>query len=54
MAWREAKRQLKKDHRWELAESLDREKNERLFDEYIEQLGHKRRNVTNFGNCSTK
>ncbi|XP_043461407.1 transcription elongation regulator 1-like isoform X1 [Leptopilina heterotoma] len=43
LAWREAKRQLRKDHRWELAESLDREEKERLFIEHIEQLGRKKR-----------
>ncbi|XP_077259169.1 transcription elongation regulator 1 isoform X1 [Temnothorax americanus] len=43
LAWREAKRQLRKDHRWELAESLDREEKERLFNEHIEQLGRKKR-----------
>lgn len=43
LAWREAKRQLRKDHRWELAESLDREEKERLFNEHIEQLSRKKR-----------
>ncbi|KAK0167860.1 hypothetical protein PV327_001715 [Microctonus hyperodae] len=43
LAWREAKRQLRKDHRWELADSLDREEKERLFNEHIEQLGRKKR-----------
>ncbi|XP_012260939.2 transcription elongation regulator 1 isoform X2 [Athalia rosae] len=43
LAWREAKRQLRKDHRWDLAESLEREEKERLFNEHIEQLGRKKR-----------
>lgn len=43
LAWREAKRQLRKDHRWELVESLDREEKEKLFNEHIEQLVRKKR-----------
>ncbi|XP_023246814.1 transcription elongation regulator 1 [Copidosoma floridanum] len=43
LAWREAKRQLRKDHRWELVDTLDREEKERLFNEHVEQLGRKKR-----------
>lgn len=43
LAWRETKRQLRKDHRWDLADTLDREEKERLFNEHIEQLGRKKR-----------
>lgn len=43
LAWREAKRQLRKDHRWELVDSLEREEKEKLFNEHVEQLGRKKR-----------
>ena len=43
LAWREAKRQLRKDHRWELAELLDREEKEKLFSQHIEQLAKKKK-----------
>lgn len=31
LSWKEAKKQLKKDHRWELVENLDREDRERYI-----------------------
>lgn len=43
LVWREAKRQLRKDHRWELAELLDRDEKEKLFMEHIEQLSKKKK-----------
>ncbi|EEB14665.1 transcription elongation regulator, putative [Pediculus humanus corporis] len=43
LSWREAKRALRKDHRWELAELLDREEKEKIFNSHIEQLTHKKR-----------
>ncbi|KAK6639719.1 hypothetical protein RUM43_007994 [Polyplax serrata] len=43
LSWREAKRVLRKDHRWELAELLDREEKEKVFNNHIEQLTHKKR-----------
>lgn len=43
MGWREAKRMLRKDHRWELAELLDRDEREKLFNEHVEQLSKKKR-----------
>lgn len=41
--WKEVKKQLKKDHRWELVENLDREEKERLFNEHIGSLTRKKR-----------
>lgn len=41
--WREAKRQLRKDNRWDLAELLDRDEKEKLFNEHIDQLTKKKR-----------
>lgn len=41
--WREVKRILRKDHRWDLVESLSREEKEKLFNEHIEQLLRKKR-----------
>ena len=41
VAWRETRKQLRKDARYELAESLAREEKERLFDAHIEALNAK-------------
>ncbi|XP_017046622.1 transcription elongation regulator 1 isoform X1 [Drosophila ficusphila] len=41
--WKEVKRQLRKDHRWELIETLDREDRERKFNEHIDNLMKKKR-----------
>lgn len=43
LTWKEVKKQLKKDHRWELVESLDREEKERLFNDHISSLAKKKR-----------
>ncbi|CAH0763000.1 unnamed protein product [Bemisia tabaci] len=43
LAWREAKRQLRKDHRWDLAELLSRDEKEKLFNEHIELLSKKKK-----------
>lgn len=43
LSWKEAKKQLKKDHRWELVETLDRDEKERLFHEHIGSLIKKKR-----------
>lgn len=37
------KRTLRKDHRWDLVESLSREEKEKLFNEHIESLLRKKR-----------
>ncbi|VDP00614.1 unnamed protein product [Soboliphyme baturini] len=42
-SWRDCKRQLRKDHRWESADLLDRDQKERLFNDHIRQLEQKRR-----------
>lgn len=36
--WHEGKKQLRKDHRWDLAELVDRNKKEELFNEHVKQL----------------
>lgn len=41
--WKEVKKQLKKDHRWELVDNLDREEKERLFNDHISSLTKKKR-----------
>ncbi|XP_075146736.1 uncharacterized protein LOC142221089 isoform X2 [Haematobia irritans] len=41
--WKEVKRQLRKDHRWELVEFLDRDDRERIFNEHIDSLMKKKR-----------
>ena len=33
--WRETRKQLRKDHRWELTDQLDKEEKEKLFEEHI-------------------
>lgn len=43
LTWKEVKKQLKKDHRWELVETLDREEKERLFNDHIGSLTKKKR-----------
>ncbi|XP_044737437.1 transcription elongation regulator 1 [Chrysoperla carnea] len=43
LTWREAKRQLRKDHRWDLADLLSREEKEKLFNEHTDQLSKKKR-----------
>lgn len=43
LSWKEVKKQLKKDHRWELVENLDREEKERLFNDHIGSLAKKKR-----------
>lgn len=43
--WRETRKQLRKDHRWELAELLSREEKEKLFEEHIENLNKKNREM---------
>lgn len=43
LSWKEVKKQLKKDQRWELVENLDREEKERLFNDHIGSLAKKKR-----------
>lgn len=43
VTWKEVKKQLKKDHRWELVDSLAREEKERLFNDHINSLDKKKR-----------
>lgn len=43
LGWREVKRLLRKDHRWDLVDSLQREEKEKLFNEHIESLLRKKR-----------
>lgn len=43
LTWKEVKKQLRKDHRWELVENLDREDREQLFNNHIDQLTKKKR-----------
>lgn len=43
LSWKEAKKMLKKDGRWEIVESLDRETRDRLFADHIAALNKKKR-----------
>lgn len=43
LTWKEVKKQLRKDHRWESVEDLDRESREGLFNDHIAQLTSKKR-----------
>jgi transcription elongation regulator 1 len=43
LSWKEVKKQLKKDHRWELCDNLDRDDRERLFNDHIGLLTKKKR-----------
>lgn len=49
LIWKEAKRQLRKDSRWDLAELLDRDEKEKLFMAHVEQLGNKKRDKFRYG-----
>ncbi|XP_056630036.1 transcription elongation regulator 1 [Diorhabda sublineata] len=43
LSWREVKRILRKDHRWDLADTLSREDKEKLFNDHVEQLVKRKR-----------
>lgn len=40
-SWRDTRKQLRKDHRYELAEGLEREEKEKLFETHIEELARR-------------
>lgn len=41
--WKEAKKSLKKDSRWESAGALEREEKEKLFNSHVENLTKRKR-----------
>lgn len=41
VSWRDTRKALRKDHRWEMAEHIDREEKEKLFEDHIENLSKK-------------
>lgn len=43
LSWREVKKMLKKDHRWEMVSGLDRSERERLFEKHLVSLFKKKR-----------
>lgn len=43
LTWKEVKKQLRKDHRWESVEQLERDDRERIFNDHIDQLANKKR-----------
>ncbi|KAG1680715.1 Transcription elongation regulator 1 [Nymphon striatum] len=43
LTWKEAKRLLRKDHRWELVDSLERDEKEKLFHDHIDSLAKKKK-----------
>ena len=61
-SWRDTRKQLRKDQRWDLAELLTREDKEKLFETHIEELGKKNREMfhklldetSQVGICSTQ
>ncbi|XP_046706272.1 transcription elongation regulator 1a isoform X1 [Silurus meridionalis] len=44
-SWSETRRSLRKDHRWETSSLLEREEKERLFNEHIEALSKKKKEL---------
>ena len=42
-SWHDIKRNLRSDHRWELAKLLESDEKQRLFQEHIEKLIEKKR-----------
>ncbi|XP_022091695.1 transcription elongation regulator 1-like isoform X2 [Acanthaster planci] len=47
MTWRDARKQLKRDHRWELASLLDKEERERLFNGHTSSLVYRKKEKFN-------
>lgn len=45
VAWRDTRKQLRKDHRWELTDTLDREEKEKLFESHIDGLFKRNRSM---------
>lgn len=45
MSWHDAKKVLRKDHRYELAELLERAEKQKLFDDHLISLGKKNKEV---------
>lgn len=45
VTWRDTRKQLRKDHRWELTDSLEKEEKEKLFDTHIEGLFKRNKNM---------
>lgn len=43
MSWKEAKRQLRKDSRYELVDSLDSEEKEKLYKVHVEDLSKRKK-----------
>ncbi|KAK7508465.1 hypothetical protein BaRGS_00000031 [Batillaria attramentaria] len=43
--WRDTRKQLRKDHRWDLTEQLDKEEKEKLFEKHIENLTKRNRDM---------
>lgn len=43
MSWKEAKRQLRKDSRYELADQLDSEVKEKLYKVHVEELSKRKK-----------
>lgn len=41
--WKETKRVLRKDHRWQMLESLSKDEKESLFTSHINQLNQRKR-----------
>jgi len=42
-SWKETKRALRKDHRWSMADPLDKKEKEKLFTEHIAKLNNRKR-----------
>lgn len=43
MSWKEAKRQLRKDSRYELADQLDSDEKEKLYKVHVEELSKRKK-----------
>jgi transcription elongation regulator 1 len=43
--WKDTRRSLRKDKRWEMADLLDKHQKERIFDEHIRTLERKRKDL---------
>ena len=53
ITWREAKKLLKKDHRWQLLDGLEKDEKEKLFEQHVEILSKKKKEKFRYGQrCS--
>ena len=43
--WRDTRKQLRKDHRWDLTEQLDKDEKEKLFEVHVDGLSRRNKDM---------